>query len=132
MEVISMRLGRSFVGALTGAILFIGAFILGGVATVTIGVAGEPGTVYRACNEYFCPEGYRHPDWDANRREYACRPHPGRNGWWECYEEQGSVTSDQGYGVSPNYKCWKSCMKGRSMAMADKAICTAKCKSVPH
>lgn len=51
---------------------------------------------------------------------------------WNCYEEQGSVTSDQSYGVSPNYTCWKSCMKGRSMAMADKAICTAKCKGVPH
>lgn len=47
-------------------------------------------------------------------------------------EQQGSITSDKGYGVSPNYLCWKDCMKGRDQTMASKAICTAKCKSVPN
>jgi hypothetical protein len=123
---VTMRTSH-FVGIIVGALL---------AAALAANRADAGQSLTRSCLQSLCPEGYRHSydihNWSLLCGQYVNNTFASQNHYWRCDEETGSVTSDQGYGVSPNYVCWKGCMKGRSGAMADKAICTAKCKNVPH
>jgi len=102
-------------------ILFIGPFLLGVVAIATLAVehADAVESFPQSCRIRHCPDGWQHPETDFENWMLICQNNPDAS--YLCFEEQGSVTSDQGYGVSPRYTCWKSCMKGHDASKASDA-----------
>ena len=69
-------------------------------ATALAALSSEPAdanSIVQYCGVHACPECYRagnpQAEWLAK-----CGTKAKSAGTWTCYEEQGSVTSDQGYG----------------------------------